>query len=129
MPLAHSARCYTARARNLPKDQCEFACIDYPEGLPLYTQEHQGLFQINGIQTQSQHHCNLLNQSQDMAQRGVDIMRLSISHEDDLKKLQSLHEVLIGQQTRLQVTDSESCNGYWFGQPGQVQITDSELYA
>ena len=129
LPLAHSARCYTARARNLPKDQCEFACIDYPEGLPLYTQEHQGLFQINGIQTQSQHHCNLLNQSQDMAQRGVDIMRLSISHEDDLKKLQSLHEVLIGQQTRLQVTDSESCNGYWFGQPGQVQITDSELYA
>ena len=51
LPLAHSARCYTARARNLPKDQCEFACIEYPDGVPLYTQEHQGLFQINGIQT------------------------------------------------------------------------------
>lgn len=129
LPLAHSARCYTARARNLPKDQCGFACIDYPDGLPLYTQEHQGLFQINGIQTQSQHHCNLLNQGDDMAQRGVDIMRLSLSHADDLQQVRRLREVLAGTAARLPVTDSESCNGYWFGQPGQVQLTDADLHA
>lgn len=129
LPLAHSARCYTARARNLPKDQCGFACIEHPDGLPLYTQEHQGLFQINGIQTQSQHHCNLLNQSDDMAQRGVDIMRLSISHADDLQQLRRLRDLLAGSAERLPVTDSESCNGYWFGQPGQVQLTDADLHA
>lgn len=129
LPLAHSARCYTARARNLPKDQCGFACIDYPEGLPLYTQEHQGLFQINGIQTQSQHHCNLLNQSDDMVRRGVGIMRISLSHPHDLQHAQQLRDRREGQATRLPVTDSESCNGYWFGQPGQVQLTDADLHA
>lgn len=129
LPLAHSARCYTARARNLPKDQCEFACIEYPDGVPLYTQEHQGLFQINGIQTQSRHHCNLLNQNEDMAQRGVDIMRISLSHETDLQKIQQLRDRLGGQAVRVPVADSESCNGYWFGQPGQVQLTDADLFA
>lgn len=129
LPLAHSARCYTARARNLPKDQCEFACIDYPEGLPLYTQEHQGLFQINGIQTQSRHHCNLLNQREDMAARGVDIMRLSLSHEDDLARVALLHEQVAGTAARVPVTDSDSCNGYWFGQPGQLQLADADLYS
>ena len=129
LPLAHSARCYTARARNLPKDQCEFACIDYPEGLPLYTQEHQALFQINGIQTQSQHRSNLLNQWQDMAARGVDIMRISMGHEDDLKQVQLLRDMMAGTLTRLPVADSDSCNGYWFGQPGQVQLSDADLTA
>lgn len=129
LPLAHSARCYTARARNLPKDQCGFACIDYPEGLPLYTQEQQGLFQINGIQTQSRHHCNLLNQGEDMQQRGVGVMRISIAHEDDLARVQQLREQPGGSAPRVPVTDGDSCNGYWFGQPGQVQFTDADLYA
>ncbi|HCT40670.1 MAG TPA: U32 family peptidase [Moraxellaceae bacterium] len=128
LPLAHSARCYTARARNLAKDQCNFACIEYPEGLPLYTQEQQGLFQINGIQTQSRQHCNLLNQRDDMAQRGVGIMRLSLSHEDDLARVEALREPLAGTPPlRVPLADTDSCNGYWFGQPGQVQLMDVEL--
>ena len=35
LPLALSARCFTARAHHLPKDECEFRCRDYPDGLPL----------------------------------------------------------------------------------------------
>ncbi|EQD67732.1 peptidase U32, partial [mine drainage metagenome] len=30
LPLAYSARCYTARALDLAKDDCGFRCIDYP---------------------------------------------------------------------------------------------------
>jgi len=130
LPLAHSARCYTARARNLAKDQCNFACIDYPEGLPLYTQEQQGLFQINGIQTQSRQHGNLLNQVDDMRRRGVDIMRLSLSHEDDLTRVLALRARLSGATSlRVPVADTDSCNGYWFGQPGQVQLSEADLFA
>ena len=30
LPLAYSARCFTARSLDRPKDNCELACIDYP---------------------------------------------------------------------------------------------------
>ncbi len=33
LPLAYSARCFTARHHNLPKDDCQYRCLDYPEGL------------------------------------------------------------------------------------------------
>ncbi|NIA26704.1 MAG: U32 family peptidase, partial [Desulfobulbaceae bacterium] len=39
LPLAYSARCYTARAHKVPKDACEFCCIDYPDGLMLATRD------------------------------------------------------------------------------------------
>src|SRR5699024_4549869 len=32
MPLAFSARCFTARNRNLPKDNCQYVCLEYPDG-------------------------------------------------------------------------------------------------
>lgn len=31
LPLAYSARCFTARAENRPKDDCQFCCQQYPE--------------------------------------------------------------------------------------------------
>ena len=33
MPLAFSARCFTARHYDLPKDDCRFCCLDHPDGL------------------------------------------------------------------------------------------------
>ncbi|MDE2407808.1 MAG: U32 family peptidase, partial [Xanthomonadaceae bacterium] len=39
LPLSFSARCFTARALDVPKDQCGFRCIDYPDGMPLATRE------------------------------------------------------------------------------------------
>jgi hypothetical protein len=38
-------------------------------------------------------------------------------------------EMMAGTLTRLPVADSDSCNGYWFGQPGQVQLSDADLTA
>lgn len=49
-PLAHSARCFTARAHDLPKDQCGFRCLDYPDGLPLATRDGAPLLVLNGVQ-------------------------------------------------------------------------------
>lgn len=56
-------------------------------------------------------------------------MRISIAHEDDLARVQQLREQPGGSAPRVPVTDGDSCNGYWFGQPGQVQFTDADLYA
>jgi collagenase-like PrtC family protease len=53
MPLAFSARCFTARHHRLRKDACEFRCLDYPDGLVANTGEGQAFFTLNGIQTQS----------------------------------------------------------------------------
>ena len=39
LPLAYSARCFTARALDVAKDQCGFRCIDYPDALPLATRK------------------------------------------------------------------------------------------
>ncbi len=53
LPLAYSARCFTARRFNLQKDTCEFRCIDFPDGLTLKTREGEAFLTLNGIQTQS----------------------------------------------------------------------------
>lgn len=122
LPLAHSARCYTARFQNLPKDQCEFRCADYPEGIPLFSQEQQGLFQLNGIQTQSFAHCNLIPHWQKLAAAGVDIMRISVSTPDCLQQIPLLHEQLQGQSQRIPASASDDCNGYWFGVAGMRRV-------
>uniref|UniRef100_UPI0035670BDE U32 family peptidase n=1 Tax=Neptunomonas sp. TaxID=1971898 RepID=UPI0035670BDE len=53
LPLAYAARCFTARFKNLPKDNCNFCCIEYPDGIAMKSQEEDSLFIINGIQTLS----------------------------------------------------------------------------
>lgn len=123
LPLAHSARCYTARFANLPKDQCEFRCADYPEGLPLFSQEQQGLFQINGIQTQSFARCNLVPHWQQLQQLGVDVMRISASTPDCLGVVQVLRDLIDGQSGRIPASSDEDCNGYWFGVAGMKHVS------
>ena len=61
LPLAYSARCFTARAENRAKDQCELACINYPAGRVAQSQEGQPVLLLNGIQTQSGYFYKLLN--------------------------------------------------------------------
>src|SRR5690554_2330131 len=77
LPLAWSARCFTARHHDLPKDRCQLVCKDYPAGLPLTSQENQQLFTLNGIQTLSGACHNLIHQLPDMQQLGVSHVRIS----------------------------------------------------
>ena len=77
LPLAYSARCYTARSHNLPKDDCQFKCIDYPEGRLLETQEKQEFLVLNGIQTQSALTHQVLDHVSELAALGVDVLRIS----------------------------------------------------
>lgn len=84
LPLAFSARCFTARAHELGKDECEFLCGGYPDGITLYTREGQPFLAFNGVQTQSAAVQNLLGAIPAMRAAGVDILRLSPQSRDFL---------------------------------------------
>ena len=77
LPLAYSARCFTARHYNLPKDDCRFSCMEHPDGLPMRTREKEGFLVLNGTQTQSARVYNLIEELPQMQQMGVDLVRLS----------------------------------------------------
>ena len=85
LPLAYSARCYTARSHNLPKDDCRFKCLDYPDGRMLKTQEDQEFLVLNGIQTQSALTHQVLGQVDELAALGVDVLRISPQHKGTMR--------------------------------------------
>ena len=40
LPLAFSARCFTARHYGLNKDDCQFKCMEHPEAITLKTRNN-----------------------------------------------------------------------------------------
>ncbi len=122
LPLAYAARCFTARYRNLPKDNCGLCCIDYPDGLLMSSQEGKQMFTINGIQTLSGEHYNLEHELPAMQAIGVDIVRLSPQSDGMEAVIQRFADRLNGAVANtIPLVDSQ-CNGYWYGQPGMAFI-------
>ncbi len=120
LPLAFSARCFTARARNLPKDQCQFVCLDYPDGLPLASQEDQSVFNINGIQTLSGQIYNLLPELDAMREMGVDMVRLSPQGESMEQVIKQFRDQLDGRSDQIPAIPADAVNGYWYQSAGLV---------
>lgn len=129
MPLAFSARCFTARHHNLPKDDCQFRCMEYPDGLALKTRESQHFLTLNGIQTQSALVYNLVNELDAMQQMGVDVVRISPQSKDTDRVIGLFRDVMEKkasgmdalQQMAVLMPD-QPCNGYWYGKPGLDQM-------
>ena len=129
LPLAYSARCYTARAYDLPKDRCGFRCLDHPDGLPLQTQEGMPFLTLNGIQTLSAEPCNLLGQWPDLRALGVDVLRVSPTGEDTADRLRALRAALDsgpGEAAPAALTAGPALNGYWSGAPGMLGAADAD---
>ena len=117
LPLAFSARCFTARALDVPKDQCGFRCIDYPDGMPLKTREGRPFLRINGIQVQGDEVTDLAPEWAQLCELGVDMMRLYpqaggtdevVMRFDALRRDKEI-PARIGAR-----------NGYWHGEQGMV---------
>lgn len=130
MPLAFSARCFTARHRNLPKDDCEFSCIAHPDGLLLQTREHEEFLVFNGTQTQSAKVYNLLAEMPVLQSLGVDVVRLSPQSTHMNEVIAAFDSVRTGgvnardAHAKLEpFLPSPSCNGYWYGLPGLDQVS------
>ncbi|WP_281645947.1 U32 family peptidase [Parendozoicomonas sp. Alg238-R29] len=124
MPLAVSARCFTARAHDLPKDDCQFVCMQYPEGLPVYSQENDRVFTLNGIQTQSGRCLNLLGDVPAMAASGVDAVRVSPQPDGTKEVVLSLVDQVSGVGEHELVHPAGCCQGYWHGKAGMVPMVD-----
>jgi len=111
LPLALSARCFTARSENRAKDDCETCCINYPTGRRVNSQEGQQVFVLNGIQTMSGYCYNLGNDLAGM--RGqVDCVRLSPQDTSTLAEIDRFRANENG-QAPLMVAKGCDCNGYW----------------
>ncbi|HEX5125919.1 MAG TPA: U32 family peptidase [Rhodocyclaceae bacterium] len=122
LPLAFSARCFTARHFNLRKDECQFRCLDYPDGIELKTREAQTFLAINGTQTQSAATQSLLHHLPTLRRLGVGMLRIS-PQSSNTQHIVALHRAALdGQQfdtTMLKSLAALSlCDGYWRGAPG-----------
>ena len=125
LPLAFSARCFTARYHNLQKDACGFKCLSYPDGLEVRTREGLPFLVFNGIQTQSAKVYNLVTEVPRMQVRQVDVLRVApqSSHTGDI--VETFRQVM---EKTLSPADAfermknmmpgSPCNGYWHGEPG-----------
>lgn len=111
LPLAYSARCFTARSEDRAKDECETCCISYPQGRRVLSQENQQVFVLNGIQTQSGYCYNLINDLPSM-QGLVDIVRLS---PQDIGTLSEIDRFRANEQGAAPqpLSTGADCNGYW----------------
>ncbi len=134
LPLAYSARCFTARSHNLPKDDCQFRCLDYPDGLMLKTREDESFLVLNGIQTQSAKTQNLINEINDFITLDVDVLRISPQSKNTLQVIEIFDDCLHGKLTCDEAKKllqpniiSGECDGYWHGQAGMdSEYKDSE---
>ena len=120
LPLAYSARCFTARSLDRPKDNCELACIDYPTGRLASSREGQKVFNLNGIQTQSGYCYNLGNELKGM-EGLVDVVRLSPEGMETLTMLERFKANEQG-MAPLPLLQERECNGYWRQIPGMSLV-------
>jgi collagenase-like PrtC family protease len=117
LPLSYSARCFTARALDVPKDQCGFRCIDYPDGMPLATREGAPFLRINGIQIQGEEITDLGPELPGLRELGVDILRLYPQSEGtDMAAVVAHFDK--ARHARLPPPRIGARNGYWHGEPG-----------
>jgi len=129
LPLAYAARCYTARSHNLPKDDCRYKCLDYPDGRVLKTQENQEFLVLNGIQTQSALTHQALSWLPELEALGVDVLRISPQSRDTLRIIEIFDAARKGDDLRplkeelFSLLPLGACSGYLVDQAGMDNDT------
>lgn len=123
LPLAYSARCFTARHYNLPKDDCQFRCLDHPDGLLLSTREGEPFLTLNGIQTQSAGVYSLLGELDSLRALDVATLRLSPQARHMGKVVEAFQAAIAGERVAADALarymPGKPVDGYWHGRAGQ----------
>jgi collagenase-like PrtC family protease len=131
LPLALSARCFTARHYGLRKDDCRFRCLDHADGIRLDTREGKPFLALNGIQTQSAQRQNLLPRLGELVAMGIDVVRISPQAEGTDEIVAAFASVRAGapggEATRAGWSAEGFCDGYWRGRPGidALEVADA----
>lgn len=118
LPLALSARCFTARSENRDKDHCETCCQHYPQGREVLSREGQPVFTLNGIQTMSSYCYHLGNALPSMASL-VDVFRVSPEDAGSLALISQLRHRQ-PEDPLLPLSRKQHCNGYWYAIEGMA---------
>lgn len=119
LPLSFSARCFTARALDIAKDDCGFRCIEHPDGLPLATREGEGFLRINGIQVQGDEITDLAPEIGELRALGVDALRLYPQHQGMAEVVARFRAAL---EAESPVARVGAFNGYWRAEPGKAGL-------
>lgn len=124
MPLALSARCFTARHYGLNRDDCEYRCLAHPDGLTLSTREGRPFLALNGIQTQSAQCESLLAYVPDMQSLGIEAARLSPQSHHMHEVITAFDAARRGEPAAVDPAwNAEGfCDGYWHGRAGIEQL-------
>ncbi len=123
LPLAFSARCFTARHYGLNKDDCQFKCLDHSQGLRLDTRDGQAFLTINGIQTMSAQTQSLLAHVPQLLTMEIDALRISPQPEHTLRIAAAFRAACEGDTTVRESAEWATnglADGYWRGLPGNA---------
>ena len=126
LPLAWSARCFTARACGRSKDDCGFVCGEHPAGLPLETREGERFLTLNGVQTQSGQPVDLFPYAAAIAELGIEVLRVSPVPGDFDALLHACRGVLTGTCSASAVRRAlgeDTCDGYWHALAGRAKAS------
>jgi len=121
LPLAFSARCFTARALDLAKDDCGFRCIEYPDGLALATREDEALLTVNGIQVQSATCRDLAPELAALEGAGVGLLRIYPQAEGTAEVVRRFRDALESGVAPEPVAGTH--NGYWHDAAGVARVS------
>lgn len=128
LPLAYSARCFTARHYNLPKDDCQFRCLDHPDGMALATREGEPFLTLNGIQTQSAGVYNLIGELPAVRELGVASLRLSPQSRHMGRVVEAFAAALAGERAAVDALarfmPGPVVDGYWHGRAGLEHVAE-----
>jgi collagenase-like PrtC family protease len=131
LPLTFSARCYSARAQGLSKNDCQLVCFHEPDGMLMNTLDGDGFATINGIQIMSQQPYTVIDRLTDLAGFGVHILRLSPQASGMRELIRHFRAVLDGGEDARDALEAMSggkpvgdvfCNGYFQGRQGRVWL-------
>lgn len=125
LPLAYSARCFTARHFNLQKENCEYRCIEFPDGMPLETREGKPFLAANGIQTLSAGVYCLVEELAALREAGADLLRISPQSANTVEVLRVLRAASEGALSSMEarrelagLSPGKLWNGFWHARPG-----------
>ncbi len=129
-PLALSARCYHARSRGRRKDNCQYACGEDPDGMPVTTLDGQPFVAVNGIQTLSAGYVELSAAVAEARAAGVGIFRLMPQAVDMVAVAALYRDLLDGRiapgELRARLAEMtpgvEFADGYWYGRAGMLRL-------
>jgi O2-independent ubiquinone biosynthesis protein UbiV len=125
LPLAQSARCFTARRFNRQKEDCGYACLDFPDGMALATREGKPFLAVNGVQTLSAGAYCLVDELAALREAGVSLLRVGPQSQGTPEVLQVLRAAMDGhlsgfdaRKALASLAPGALWNGFWHGRPG-----------